>query len=42
MDDTANLHPPAMLDAIERDTAAVGFSMASEPRTGALLRVMAA
>lgn len=42
MDDTANLNRPALLDAIERDTAAIGFSMASEPRTGALLRVLAA
>lgn len=42
MDDTVNLNRPAMLDAIERDTAAIGFSMAGEPRTGALLRVLAA
>lgn len=31
-----------MLDEIERDTVAIGFSMAGEPRTGALLRVLAA
>jgi len=42
MDDTANLNPPAILDAIERDTAAIGFSMASDALTGSLLRVLAA
>ena len=42
MDDAINLNPPAMLDAIERDTAAIGFSMAGESKTGALLRVLAA
>jgi predicted O-methyltransferase YrrM len=42
MEDLANLNPPAVLDAIERDTAAIAFSMGVEPRTGALLRVLAA
>lgn len=31
-----------MLSAIERDSNAVGFSLACEPRTGALLRMLAA
>lgn len=34
-------HPPA-LDAIVRDTARIGFTMASEPQTGSLLRALAA
>jgi predicted O-methyltransferase YrrM len=42
MDDTLNLKHPAVLAAIERDTAAIGFSLASEPRTGALLRTLVA
>lgn len=33
---------PAKLEAIERDTAAIGFGMASDRQTGALLRVLAA
>jgi predicted O-methyltransferase YrrM len=33
---------PDVLDAIERETAALGFAMASEPRTGALLATLAA
>ena len=33
---------PAALDAIQRDSAAIGFAMASEPRTGSLLRTLAA
>jgi predicted O-methyltransferase YrrM len=33
---------PAALDAILRDTEAVGFTLASEPKTGALLRALAA
>lgn len=36
-----NLFPPA-LAAILADTKALGFDMASEPKTGALLRVLAA
>ncbi len=42
MDDTTKLAPPAVLAAIERDSAAAGFSMASEARMGALLRTLAA
>jgi predicted O-methyltransferase YrrM len=34
-------HRPPALEAIERDTAAHGFAMASEPRTGALLAALA-
>ena len=33
---------PATLNGIERDTAAVGFTMISEHKTGALLRTLAA
>lgn len=33
---------PACLEAIERDTAAIGFGMASDRQTGALLRALAA
>jgi predicted O-methyltransferase YrrM len=33
---------PGVVDAILRDTAAIGFTMASEPKTGSLLRVLAA
>lgn len=40
-DDTAILKPQ-QLEAIMRDTAALGFGMASEPLTGALLRTLAA
>jgi predicted O-methyltransferase YrrM len=42
MDDGTNLKPPAAVNAIERETAAVGFNMAGEPRNGALLRTLAA
>ena len=42
MDDATNLKPPAAVNEIERETAAVGFNMAGEPRTGALLRTLAA
>jgi hypothetical protein len=41
-EDTANLHPFALLDATGRDTATFGFSMASGRLTGSLLRAMAA
>jgi predicted O-methyltransferase YrrM len=41
MDDLQFIGPPA-LDAIVRDSAWLGFTMASEPKTGALLRVLAA
>jgi len=33
---------PPVLDAIHRDTQQMGFSMASEPQTGSLLRALAA
>jgi predicted O-methyltransferase YrrM len=42
MNDTLDLARPAALSAIECDTAAVGFTMISEWRTGALLRRLAA
>jgi predicted O-methyltransferase YrrM len=42
MDELAHLKPPAPLAAIARRTEALAFSMPSEPRTGALLRVLAA
>jgi predicted O-methyltransferase YrrM len=42
MDDTVDLKPPSTLDAIHRDSATLGFSMASEDRTGALLRTLVA
>jgi predicted O-methyltransferase YrrM len=41
MNDTVNLHSPAVIHAIQRDTVAAGFSMASEPQTGSLLRTLA-
>jgi predicted O-methyltransferase YrrM len=40
--DVLDLRPPSALKGIERDTAAVGFTMISEYRTGALLRTLAA
>jgi predicted O-methyltransferase YrrM len=42
MDELAHLKPPAVLAAIDRRTEALAFPMPSEPRTGALLRVLAA
>jgi predicted O-methyltransferase YrrM len=42
MDDVVTLNPPACLAEIERRTAVFGFPMASERRTGALLRTLAA
>lgn len=42
MDDLAHLNPPATLPAILDRTTALAFSMPSEPRTGAMLRVLAA
>jgi predicted O-methyltransferase YrrM len=42
MDDHIVARPPAALEAILSDTAALGFDMASEPKTGALLKVLAA
>jgi predicted O-methyltransferase YrrM len=42
MDDLALLNPPAALKTIVDRTAELGFAMASEPRTGAVLRMLAA
>lgn len=42
MNDRHNLVPPLVIDAIQRDTMAAGFPMASEPQTGSLLRTLAA
>ena len=36
------MSPPPALEAIRRDTEQLGFTMASEPLTGALLRALAA
>lgn len=42
MNDTAIVRTPQALAAIQAETARLGFSMASEPKTGALLAVLAA
>ncbi|MGH9256463.1 MAG: O-methyltransferase [Vicinamibacterales bacterium] len=42
MDDNGVVTRPTSLEAIERDTAAIGFGMASEAKTGSLLRALAA
>jgi predicted O-methyltransferase YrrM len=42
MDEFAHLNPPAALAAILERTEALAFPMPSEPRTGAMLRVLAA
>jgi len=42
MDDLGTTRPPACLAEIEQRTAVLGFPMASEQRTGALLRALAA
>ena len=42
MDDLAFLHPPARLERILEHTRDIGFDMASETRTGAFLRTLAA
>jgi predicted O-methyltransferase YrrM len=42
MNDAPLSNPPGAFAAIDRDTRALGFGMASEPRTGALLRALAA
>jgi predicted O-methyltransferase YrrM len=42
MDDCQNLNPPAVLTALEKDTEVIGFGMASDRKTGSLLRVLAA
>ena len=42
MNDRHNLSPPRVVQAIQQDTVASGFTMASEPQTGSLLRTLAA
>jgi hypothetical protein len=42
MDDDSISHVPHALAAIQSDTAAIGFQLASEPKTGSLLRALAA
>jgi predicted O-methyltransferase YrrM len=42
MDDIGYLRPPRALVAIQAGTAELNFDMASEPRTGALLQMLAA
>jgi predicted O-methyltransferase YrrM len=42
MDDLGYLRPPRALSAIQARTAELNFGMASEPRTGALLQILAA
>src|SRR3989442_13544482 len=42
MDDHEIRQVPAVVDAIRRDTRQLGFTMASEPQTGSLLRTLAA
>lgn len=42
MEELAHLNPPAALPAILERTEALAFPMPSEPRTGAMLRVLAA
>jgi len=42
MNDQDITHIPVALDAIRAETEALGFTMASEPQTGSLLRTLAA
>lgn len=42
MNDQSILRHPAVLRELERETEAMGFRLASQPRTGALLRTLAA
>ena len=42
MNDQEINQKPEVLDAIRKDTEELGFTMASEPKTGALLAVLAA
>lgn len=42
MDDLSYIRPPAALARILKRSAEIGFEMASEDRTGALLRTLAA
>ena len=40
--DTVELHPPAVLQALEAETTAIGFTLGSDYLTGSLLRTLAA
>src|SRR5438046_1944684 len=42
MDDLEIRQVPAVVDTIRRDTRQLGFTMASEPQTGSLLRTLVA
>jgi len=42
MDELKHIHEPPALAALLKQTAEINFTMASEPKTGALLRVLAA
>jgi len=42
MEELKHIHQPPALSALLAETARINFTMASEPRTGALLRVLAA
>jgi len=42
LDDCDIFNPPAALSRITRSSAEIGFTLASEPRTGSLLRTLAA
>ena len=42
MNDTENLKEPAAVSAIWTDSKNIGFTMASDPLTGSLLRTLAA
>lgn len=42
MNDEYAPSPPFAVDVIQQDTSTAGFTMASEPRTGSLLRTLAA
>lgn len=42
MDDMNIVETPRVLDALRRDTERVGFAMASDPKTGSLLRTLSA
>ena len=42
MNDRVVAHFPAVLEAINRDSSAIGFTMASAPQTGSIIRTLAA
>ncbi len=42
MDDVSAAEFPSILDVLRRETEHAGFGMASEPKTGSLLRTLAA